>query len=128
MQSTKVSPLLGIDFHAPGACESDGIYAYLPKPEAGAAGHEAAAEWARRFAASLGEKYAASDFGRVARYASRWETPNFTRGFHTETGAATLSFETPYAACGETLMTREAYREAGARIAEAILTHLPAHA
>ena len=37
-----------------------------------------------------------------------------------------MTFETPYASCGEIVMTRERYREAGARIARAVAAKLGA--
>ena len=131
-------PAAALDFHAPGACETDGIYAYLPDPEEFPRHVEAANEWAAALGEALGE-YAAEEFGRVARYASRWETPNFTSHCREAFGIPALTLETPYASCGgrsagsgrrrelessnggEVVMTRERYQEAGARLARAVV-------
>lgn len=115
----RCKPVLGIDFHAPGGCEKDGIYAYLPKPDKFPEEHKEAAEWADAAAGALGPEFAAEDFGRVAEYKSRWETPHFTTFCCTE-GFTALAFETPYAEAGKTLLTREKYREAGKRMAEGV--------
>lgn len=113
-------PALALDFHAPGACETSGVYAYLPDPEKFPDHAGQASEWAAAFKEALGE-YAAEEFGRVARYASRWETPAFTSHCREAFGIPALTFETPYASCGEVVMTRERYREAGVRIARAVV-------
>ena len=70
------------------------------------------------FKEALGE-YAAEDFGRVADYASRWETPTFSAHARAAFSVVSMCLETPYASCGEIVMTRERYREAGARLARA---------
>jgi hypothetical protein len=105
--------------HAPGAGQNGGIYVYLPDPDTFPDWHDRAKEWSDTVAASLGSEYADREFGKVARYKSRWETPTFTAFGCGEIKACTLSFETPYAMVGETVMTRERYREAGQRIARA---------
>lgn len=113
-------PTLAIDWHAPGACETGGVYAYLPHPKHGVAAYEAMRPWSEAFAAGLGE-LAADDFGRVADYASRWETPNFTRWCAQSLGVPAITFEVPYALAGETVFTRDLYREAGRRIADVVV-------
>ncbi len=113
-------PALALDFHAPGACETSGVYAYLPDPDKFPRHVESANEWAAAFKEALGE-YAAKEFGRVARYASRWETPGFASHCREAFGIPVLTFETPYASCGEVVMTRERYREAGLRLARAVV-------
>lgn len=118
-------PAVALDFHAPGACETSGVYVYLPDPDEFPDDVEAANDWAAAFKEALGE-YAAEDFGRVAKYASRWETPGFTKHARTAFGVVSMTFETPYASCGEIVMTRERYQEAGARIAGVVAERLRA--
>ena len=122
--SERCRPALGLDFHAPGACETDGVYCLLPKPEVFLKLHDQAATWAEALGRGLSRVYAAERFNRVARYASRWETPGFRDYFCKSLRTPALSIETPYALCGETLMTRERYGEAGALLAGALLDML----
>lgn len=115
-------PMVALDFHAPGMCETDGVYAYLPKPGAAPAEIcETAAEWAAKMQQALGAEYASERFARTADYRSRWETPTFTVWCATSLQLMSLALETPYATCGATLMTREAYQDAGRRLAACIL-------
>lgn len=117
-------PALGIDFHAPGACESDGIYVYLPDPEKHPDRHEAVKEWAAAFEKALAPEYLSKDFARVAKYATRWDTPRFGDYCFGSLGVPEISFETPYATSREIVFTRERYREAGAQIAAAVVGKL----
>ena len=113
-------PVLGIDFHAPGACEVNGIYCFLPAPEEYAEYHREVSGWTDPIAAALTPEYAATPFGRVANYASRWETPSFSSYCWTRQKMVGFTIETPYAMSGKLTLTQECYREAGKRIASCI--------
>lgn len=125
----QVNLKLGLDFHAPGGSEKYGIYHFSPDPEK----HP---EWAAKNAAfsvpirsALTEQFADSEFNRVARYPSRWsvpgeDSPTFTHYCFDRLGICGMTFETTYAFCGDLLMTRDDYREAGKRIAEAVLSQI----
>lgn len=117
-------PVLGIDFHAPGACEANGIYCFLPDPEKYPEHHQAVLKWTNAVESALIPKYAAAPFGRVATYRSRWETPNFTTYCWASHKIAGFTIENPYAMVGDLLLTRECYREAGERIASAVVGRL----
>jgi len=117
---TRCRPVLGIDFHAPGACETAGIYTYAPDPALDRAAYNAVIPWIEEVEAALGPEYAAESFARVARYPSRWETPNFRKYGWPNLGVPCMTFENPYAMIQDRTLTREDYREAGARIARAI--------
>jgi hypothetical protein len=112
-------PILGIDFHAPGCCESGGMYAFLPKPDVYPDQHNWANTVASMMERALGEEYAAEPFGRVAKYASRWETPGFA-SHCCRLGFPALSIETPYSEIRDRVLTVEDYREAGRRISLAV--------
>jgi murein tripeptide amidase MpaA len=122
--SERCRPCLALDFHAPGACETEGVYAYLPKPEVFLRLHDESARWADALAEALAPRYAASPFRRVARYASRWETPSLCEFVAKVYRIPALALETPYSRCGATVLTREGYREVGASIADAVLRRL----
>ncbi|MBN1249169.1 MAG: hypothetical protein JXC32_16030 [Anaerolineae bacterium] len=119
-------PMLAIDFHAPGACESAGVYAYVPDPEIDRGAHEVALEWVEWTVEALGAPYAAQEFARVARYPSRWETPSFRSYVWSQLGVPCITFETSYALAGEWVLTQEDYREIGSRIAEGVMQGLNA--
>lgn len=121
---TRCRPVLAVDFHAPGASETDGIYAYVPDPQQQKEAHAAALSWTIPIQKALTCEYAAEKFTRVAAYASRWEQSPRARfgGYCREVlGVCSLTFEIPYAMAGSTLLTCEHYREAGRRMARAVL-------
>jgi hypothetical protein len=120
----RCKPRLALDLHAPGGSECEGVYAYLPDPAAHPDAHKEALTWAHVMAETLGKEFAAPEFGRVAHYASRWETPHFTHFARSETSACAMAIETPYALCGQTVMTQNQYREVGRLLAKAVLARL----
>lgn len=114
-------PVIALDFHAPGVSESDGMFCYLPNPKTGDANLAAVTRWADVLKSALGSEFAAADFARVVDYASRWETPTFA-AFCAGLGLSALSLETPYSLrTGGAVFTRDLYREAGARLAQAFV-------
>lgn len=117
----RCQPALAIDFHAPGACETSGIHCLVPDPQEAPEAHKEAEKWANLLAGALGPEFAADDFKRVARYPSRRETPHFSDYARDAVGVCALTVATPYTSCGSTVMTQKKYREAGHRIAKAIL-------
>jgi hypothetical protein len=117
-------PVLLLDLHAPGACESSGVYCYLPDPAIHSRFHQEALSWTTAIKAALTGQYAAECFERVARYASRWETPRATGDCWSRHGVCGLGVETPYALVGELVLTRQGYREIGARMAAGVLERM----
>lgn len=119
---SRCRPAIALDFHAPGCCESSGIYAFLPSPEKYPEAHAESSRLAMRIGDEL-DTYAAEDFARVASYASRWDTPGFTSHCCSK-GLISMALETPYSQIGDVVLTRRHYREAGSRIAEAAVDFL----
>jgi hypothetical protein len=117
-------PVLALDFHAPGACETGGIYCYVPSPSEYAELYQEILGWTAALKSALGSEYAADTFERVADYPSRWKTPNFSRHFWAQGGLCSFGIETPYAMVGDLVLTRARYREAGARIARGVLSRM----
>jgi hypothetical protein len=117
-------PALVLDMHAPGACERTGIYCYLPDPAVHSRFHREALSWTTAIKGALTPTYAAECFERVARYPSRWETPRCTGYCWSRHGVCGLGVETPYAMVSDLVLTREGYREAGARMAEGVIEKL----
>ena len=113
-------PTLAIDFHAPGACETEGVYAFLPSPDEFPDAHRAAQKWANVMKHELGAEYATEDFARVATYASRWNTPTFTAYAAGNLDIPAMSVEIPYGKVGSTVLAQKHYREIGSRIARAL--------
>lgn len=122
-------PALVLDFHAPGMCEGGGLYVFVPPVES-EDWHARALTWTEPMAAALGEAYVNDPFARVARHGSRWDTPNSTRFARETLEVMGLSLEVPYATAGggEMLLTIDAYREAGARLAAAVAERARAEA
>jgi hypothetical protein len=115
-------PTLVLDFHSPGACENDGVYAFMPNPQQHPEAHAATAPLAERIRQALGDD-AAKDFARVAHYRSRWETPSATRGAWEAHRIPGFSFEAPYGLIGPKTLAITDYRQAGQRIAQAVAQH-----
>ena len=116
----RCKPLLAIDLHAPGACERDGVYAFVSKDT----GNPLLAEetkWCNVLQNELQAEFAAPEFKRVANYRSRWETPGFGDFMRNELGVPALSLETPYSQAGGSVLTQKSYREIGRRLALAIM-------
>ncbi|MBN1583697.1 MAG: hypothetical protein JXA89_23525 [Anaerolineae bacterium] len=120
----RCKPALAIDFHAPGACETDGVYCFLQDPKTYPEYYQAVLGWTAAVKVALSEQYAARAFERVVTYASRWETPNFAAFCWQRHRVCGLSVETPYAMIGDLVLNRERYREIGARMAQGIVTYL----
>lgn len=112
-------PELVLDLHAPGACETDGLYLFHEPPAESENDRDAQA-WIHLWQQELKE-FAAPDFARIAVHASRWNTPRITDFARTSFRCTAFSMEIPYALCGDIPMTPKQYREAGRRLARAIL-------
>jgi hypothetical protein len=106
------------DFHAPGLAEHGGIYAFLPPADA------ALAQQLDRWASVCGRAFGAfadATFARHATYASRWETPTFTRYCVDPLRLPALSFEVPYSFIGSQPLTRADYLRAGRQLADGVI-------
>jgi hypothetical protein len=106
-------PFVGIDFHAPGGWEAEGMYAFLPDPEQYEEGHRRAEVAARSIGEVIGE-YAKDPFSMVPRYLTRWKTPGFIQ-YCCGLGFCGLGVEVPYGLANGILLTQEDYREMGRR-------------
>lgn len=114
-----------MDFHAPAACQVEGIYAYFParSGDIEPIRIEAVETWMSVAAKALGLEYAADKFAVEMDYPRRWPIPgsNHFEDFCWEFFRIPyLMLEVPYSRVGETILTRERFREAGSRVAEAI--------
>jgi predicted deacylase len=123
---TRCRPVLALDFHSPGGTQTDGVYAYVPKPERFLAMHEQAVAWGRAFAEALGS-YAAPDFCKLARYMSRWEAPSFPLYAAGALSIPALTIETPYAMAGDQVLTRDDYRAIGRRMYNVVAARIASH-
>lgn len=116
------------DFHAPGACEAEGLYTFVADPEQAPERHAVNVPFAEAVQRHLGDM-AAKEFSRVGNYPSRWNTPTLTCFGWDEHRLPALTFEVPYGVIGDEPLTIERYREAGRRMAdgicEALLTLKP---
>ncbi len=113
-------PVLALDLHAPGACEREGVYAFTSDDENGPQAAEET-KWCNVIRNELQAEFASPDFKKVAKYASRWNTPSFARFMRDEMGIPALSVETPYSHTPGGVLTQKSYREIGHRLALAVL-------
>lgn len=118
--AARCRPELLLDLHAPGACQTAGIYTYTTPGESDDARDNQA--WVNVLQQALGAEFAAESFARTATYPSRWTTPTAKDYAQQAFGCAAITIETPYALCGDTVMAPKQYREAGRRLAHGILT------
>jgi len=116
----RCAPSLALDFHAPGACETEGIYVYLPNPKVSPLEHSEAHRWAAVVQCALAPEYDSADFARDATYPERWETPTFTKYCWDRLVLPALTLEVPYAITKGRVMTMNDYRDAGERLAAAV--------
>lgn len=117
---THCRPILALDLHAPGACERDGVYAFVSKDPAGPTAAEET-KWCNVFQHELQAEFAAPEFKRVATYPSRWPTPSLAEYMRNEMNVPALSLEIPYSYAAGNVLTQKSYREIGRRLALAIL-------
>ncbi|MBM4147688.1 MAG: hypothetical protein FJ224_01390 [Lentisphaerae bacterium] len=117
---TRCKPVLALDFHAPGACETDGVYALLPNEEKLPDAFRAAEKWANVIQQDLGE-FAAGNFKRQAACPSRWDGATFTTYMASILSIPALALEIPYSRAGTTVLAQRQYRDIGARLATALM-------
>ncbi len=120
--ATHCRPELVLDLHASDACEHDGLY--LLKPESDTEPTEAnrtQQAWVNVLHQGLGPEYAADTFYRTARPEPQSHPLPLTDFVRAIIGCSAFCLQVPYALCGDTVMTPKQYREAGRRLARAIL-------
>ncbi len=130
--ASRCKPTLGMDFHAPGGTENDGIYAYIPNSFYLKSGHLASKVWGDAIGEALDTQYRSPEFTRITtpqNHFTRWGIPEkadrFAEYMWNEHTVPAVSPEVPYALCvGDTLMTRERYREAGKQMATAVVNRI----
>lgn len=113
-------PVLALDLHAPGACDKDGVFAYVAdEPNGPLAADET--KWCNVIQNELLSDYAAREFRRTDQRPTRWNTPDFTTFMRQDAGVPTLNLQIPYSQIGGNVLTQKSYREIGQRIAAAVL-------
>jgi hypothetical protein len=118
--------LAALDFHAPGASENSGTYAFLRSSDNFPQVATQATNWAKVFAQALGPELAAQRFIRSADYPSRWNTSSFGAFCQDELRTPALCVETPYTMIGQAVLTRRDYQAAGRLIAD-VIAHRAQH-
>jgi len=78
--------------------------------------------WTHIMQQALGPEFAADPFIRMTENTQGTGAAGLSEYAHKACGCCALTIMTPYTVCRETLMTPKQYREAGRRLAQAILT------
>ncbi len=121
----RCQPVLAVDFHAPGACETDGVYFYLPDPDRFEIVTQRARLWAEHLSQAIGSAYCSQQFAQVATYRSRWETSNFATHCASQEDLCALAMETPYARARDIVLARDTYQTIGRNMAKGVIAQLP---
>lgn len=108
-------PELIINLRAAGPCECSGIYAPVP-PLTSPEDERNRQTWTNIMQQALGPEFAAEPFTREVDALAC-----FSEYIQKAPGCCALTIRTPNTSCRDTLMTPKQYREAGRRLAQAIL-------
>lgn len=114
-------PKLVLDLHAPAWGEDQGIYAFMSRGLMADDVRRPMMTWAQTLKESLGPKFAADAFDRVAGYNSHWNTPMVIEFAAQALHTPALALETPYSRIKGRVARIQDYQEAGRRLAEAII-------
>jgi hypothetical protein len=114
-------PALVLDLHAPGACDTDGVYCCLPGEAACGETATAAAKFTKVLRDVLSADYAAEPFTRAADESGRWPGWTLQDFACRELGVPALKVQTPYASAGKTLLSPKRYRDIGRSLAAAMI-------
>ncbi len=118
--AAKCKPFVALDFHAPGACENDGAYCFVPKTIDGRR-ERMSLELAEFISAEIKKTGLASkNFIKSADYKSRWETLSFTKFICDTFSIASLSFEFPYSFAKSKELDTSDYMKMGKAIANGL--------
>jgi len=118
----RCTPILGIDFHAPGGAQGDGIYFFLQKEKSAFMNKERSL--INIIEKKIGKTYMAKQCAVVAQYRERWNGLTFSQYCRKYINIPGLCVEIPYAFCGKNLLTQKKYQEIGKKIACAIIETL----
>jgi len=68
----RCKPILGIDFHAPGGCETKGLYFNLKHRDG------KTIEWIEKISFEIDKKYISDEYKKFTIWKERWQTPTFS--------------------------------------------------
>ncbi|MBT3192619.1 MAG: hypothetical protein HN341_08695 [Verrucomicrobia bacterium] len=117
----RTAAALVLNLEAGGGSEHEGIYALLPGGDGADPLARDAEKWANVLSKALGDEYAAEDFKRTREVATVPFGLPLDAYARQSLGISALTLVAPYALCGKTVMTPKQYREAGRRIARAVV-------
>jgi hypothetical protein len=113
-------PELVVDLQASGIRDNDAMHVSVAPAAPDAERNRQA--WINIMQQALGPEFAAEPFSRMTENTPSAETAGMSEYVHKAFGCCALAIHTPYTICRETLMTPKQYREAGRRLAQAILS------
>jgi hypothetical protein len=112
-------PVFALDLHSPASGQNEGVFSFIVDPAVNTVAYQDLMLWIEPITRQLGE-FAAPDFGKVVHYPLRWGS-GWTNTHFESLGIPCLCVETPYERVGERVLTRDDFREIGARIARAVV-------
>ncbi len=116
---TRCRAALALDIIAAPMAEKAGCYAVAPDPATPEELQRQATKWANVIGHKLGPDYAAQDFLRPRPAPA--SNDDFATWAACKAGVCALTLAVPFATAGATALTPKLYREAGRRVAEALL-------
>lgn len=123
---SRCDPRLGMDFHAPGGSETEGVYSFPGRSSKNASVLRNTLGWAEHLGAALSDEYSDAEFVHIGNYPSRWATPGFSSYMVEEIEIPGMCVETLYASVRDRVLDVSEYREIGRRFAEGIMDRLSA--
>lgn len=115
---SRCRPALILDFHSPGVCEREGVFAFSGTESDGTFAEET--KWCNVLKHELQSEFAAPNFQRQDSCVSSIAHPPFSHFARNAWGIPALNIQIPYAQAAGNILTQKNYREVGKRIGQAM--------
>jgi len=114
----RCKPILGIDFHAPGGCETEGIYFNLKNRD------KKTIEWIEKISSEVDKKYISDEYKKFSIWKERWQTPTFSEFFINILKIPGILIEIPYTYSKNHILEINDYLRIGEEIAKGIIKNI----
>lgn len=123
----RCTPVLGLDFHAPGGAEGDGAYFYTHAKETSPQIKIKENSWIKIISAKIGNTYLYSNLKKISKPEGNFKNLTaltFVDYFSFVLKIPALCLETPYGISKKRILTEKDYRTIGEKIALAIMEEI----